>query len=525
MNIQKKALSLILALALVIGAFGGTAVYAAESDFSITENGILCEYTGHSTKVVLPSEVTEVQVGAFSTDYSQNNSNITDVEVESRNQNYTSIGGVLYTSDKKTLVYCPPANARTSYTIPEGVTTIGSSAFQKCKKLRQVTIPQSVTEIGSYAFDKSGITSAVIPNRVTEIKEMAYAACDNLTEVTLSDSVTSLAQYAFCSDKNLAKINIPKSVTSIGQDAVYGGDPVIYGDSGSAAETYASKNGILFQASGADPVIGAAPASSASDDEKLEYAVSRVFSHLRPNMSNIEKVKAVHDYMVRNVSYDLANLQAGTIPWVDYGAYGALVNKKAVCSGYTAAFQLLMERLGIPVTTITSSSMNHAWNMIQLDDSWYHVDVTWDGALWYGCFLKSDAVIANAGHGLGLSKPGHYDWYSNYKATNTKYDSFDWMNATPETMNEGKAVTTATVQLDTTSYLGKVGKSYTIQAKSNIGESMTAASYNGSVVRVTPVSSSSRGTLFKLTFLKAGTAEIKVRSVSGAKASLAVTVS
>lgn len=525
MNIHKKAFPLILAVSLVIGAFGETTAYAAESDFSATEDGILCEYTGHDTKITLPSEITEVQVGAFSTDCNSSNANIADIEVESGNENYTSIGGVLYTSDKKTLVYCPPANARTSYTIPEGVTAIGSSAFQKCKNLRQVTIPQSVTNIGSYAFYRSGITSAVIPNGVTEIKDLAFAACNNLTSVTLPDTVTSLAQYAFCSDKNLAKINIPKSVISIGEDAVYGGDPVIYGDSGSAAETYASKNGILFQASGADPVIGAAPAASASDDDKLEYAVNRVLARLRPNMSNIEKIKAVHDYMVRNVSYDLANFQAGTIPWVDYGAYGALVNKKAVCSGYSAGFELLMERLGIPVTTVTSGSMSHAWNMVQLDGNWYHVDVTWDGALWYGCFLKSDAVIANAGQGLGLSKPGHYDWYSSYKATSTKYDNFDWRNATPETMNAGKSATTATVQLDTTSYSGKVGKSYIFQAKSNIGESMTAASYNGSVVRVTPVSSSSKGFLFKLTFLKAGSASVKVRSASGAKSTLSVTVS
>ena len=525
MNIHKKALPLILAVSLVIGAFGETAAYAAESDFSATENGILCEYTGHDKKITLPSRITEVQVSAFSTDYNRDNSNITDIEVESGNDNYTSIDGVLYTSDKKTLVYCPPANARTTYTIPEGVTAIGSSAFQKCKNLRQVTIPKSVTGIGSSAFCSSGITSVIIPNGVTEIKELAFASCDKLTEVSLPSSVTSLAQYAFSDDKSLAKINIPKSVTSIGEDAVYGGDPIIYGDAGSAAETYASKNGILFQASGADPVVGAAPASSASNDSKLEYAVNRVLARLRPNMSTLEKVKTVHDYMVKNVTYDLANFKAGTIPGDDYGAYGALVNKKAVCSGYSSGFALLMERLGVPVTTISSGSMSHEWNMIQLGGNWYHVDVTWDRSRWYGCFLKSDAVIATAGQGLGLSKSGHYDWYSSYKATSTKYDSFDWINATPETMNAGESITSATVQLDTASYSGKIGKSYTFQAKSNLGESMTAVSSNGNIVGVTPVSSSSKGTLFKLTFLKTGSAAIKVRSASGAKASLAVTVS
>lgn len=501
-------------------ALPNNVVLAAENDFSMTIDGTLCEYTGHDTKIVLPSSVTKVQVGSFSPSYGDKNLKIELIEVEEGNENYTSIDGILYTSDEKTLIYCPPGNKRTSYTIPDSVTAIGEMAFRNCKNLTQVTLPQGLTEIGDMAFDSSGINKINIPNGVTVIQDSTFLECEKLTEVSLPDSIVSIGQFALFSH-NLTKLTIPKSVTSIDEYGVYGPNLIIYGESGSAAEAYALKNDILFQANGADPIIGPAPSASASSDEKTDYELSKIFAHLRPTMSNVEKVRAVQNYFNRSIDYDIENYRAGTIPWDSYTAYGALVKKKAVCSGYTSAFRLVMQRLGIPVTSVSSSSMNHTWNMVQLDGSWYHVDTTWGN----GSFLKSDAAISKSGHGLGLSRSGHFDWYGEYKATNTKYDQFDWNNTTTEQMNAGITITTATVKLDTSKYAGKVGKSYTLLAKSNIGESMSAFSSNSSVVAVKALPQSEKGYLFQLTFLKPGSATIKVRSASGAVAPLTVIVS
>lgn len=263
-----------------------------------------------------------------------------------------------------------------------------------------------------------------------------------------------------------------------------------------------------------------------ADKVKLENEINLILSNIKPDMSNIEKVKAVNEYFAKNIKYDMKDYLAGKIPFRSCSIYGALVDKNTICSGYSMSFKLLMQHLGIPCTIVSSDSMDHSWNMVQLYGSWYHVDTTWNRKSLYENFLKSDAAIAKAGHGYGSLKAGHYAWDSNVpKAANTKFDHFDWNNATPETMNQGITVTTATVQLDTSDYAGKVGKSYCFLAKSNIGETTSAASYNGYIAKVTPVLSNAKGDLYKITFLKAGSAVIKVRSASGAVASVSVTVS
>jgi len=59
-----------------------------------------------------------------------------------------------------------------------------------------------------------------------------------------------------------------------------------------------------------------------------------------------------------------------------YTAYGCLVRKTATCAGYTAAFTLIMEKLGIPEKGVYNQT--HCWNRVKIDKKWYVVDVTWN---------------------------------------------------------------------------------------------------------------------------------------------------
>jgi len=98
---------------------------------------------------------------------------------------------------------------------------------------------------------------------------------------------------------------------------------------------------------------------------------------IHPSMTIHEKVKTIHDYVVRNTAYDETKNQEKNTP------YHALTEGKSLCGGYAQLTYLLLKEAGIEARIISgqSQNVNHAWNLVKVDDAWYHLDTTWNDPL------------------------------------------------------------------------------------------------------------------------------------------------
>ena len=232
-------------------AFESTPWFNNLEDGGVYINNMLYAYKGsmpENTEITIPEGTTAICGWAF---YSKK---MKSVNIPS---SVTYIGS-------KAFYYC---TRLTSITIPSSVTTIEGDAFRNCSSLTSITIPSSVTYIGDNAFRStpwlnnledggvyinnmlyaykgsmpenteitipegttaicgeafrycSNLKSVNIPSSVTYIGNSAFSDCTKLTSVTINDGVSRIEEFAFSGCTNLSSIIIPNSVTYIGNSA------------------------------------------------------------------------------------------------------------------------------------------------------------------------------------------------------------------------------------------------------------------------------------------------------------------
>ena len=276
--------------------------------------------------------------------------------------------------------------------LPDTLTYLGTSAFEKCVNLEQISVPESLESMGFAVFSGcSSLQEITLPENLTVLQGYEFMNCTSLRKVTLSSKGTDIGPTSFWNCENLRVVEGPiKSMSAEGFPFFYCNSltSVEFADSMTALpDTFpgyladllqivvtVGQNSVVYPQLRDNDVcyvvretgetnVGSIPVDTVRG--KMEYVIRTCITD---GMSDYEKVKALHDWLCRNAEYDNT--------FTNYGADGVLLKGTGVCQSYTDAFRGMLGLIGIENATETGD--DHIWNMVCLDGEWYHIDVTWD---------------------------------------------------------------------------------------------------------------------------------------------------
>ncbi len=179
-----------------------------------------------------------------------------EVTVDPDNPWFCSVDGVVYTKDRKELVFYPSGKVNEEFVIPEGCSVIDRYAFAYCENLKRIIVPSTVIDIsyesivfckgleGVFVDERNVVYSSIdgnlyskdggkflrlcvsteninltLPEGVVEIADGAAYYCENLIVINLPESLTSIGDNSFSNCVNLSTVTIPENVTFIGNGA------------------------------------------------------------------------------------------------------------------------------------------------------------------------------------------------------------------------------------------------------------------------------------------------------------------
>ena len=284
--------------------------------------------------------------------------------------------------------------------------------------LQTGTAPAFASSSGQHIIN-TGVLAANISNNELQDLNTRIAGLEATTQAETADVLINEHETTLnigdtfqlqLTDKNNNKINnvewfvkvrVPQDILYTAEDynlenkaCTVGNDGLITARSEGTTEVWAKYKNALYRC-----VINVKNKMD-SDLENKVVEIADKFRHL----NDVDKVMAVHDYLIDHIEYAYSHIVRR--------AYGALIERKAVCQGYAQAFQKILSNLNIEGHTVIGWNISekpvlHEWNRVKLDGKWYYIDLTWDDTPWvshrnYKHFLINTPMLGK----------DHQKWYS-----------------------------------------------------------------------------------------------------------------
>lgn len=344
-------------------------------------------YNGNSTDVIIPEKLHDVQVKSIDlSNSSPDKSEITSVEFPETDIEISIDNNSL----SRSLIKEFNANFPCS---------VGKSAFSNCKNLNTVVFDHNAV-LDSKAFIGCTSLNSAVFNSDVSVAEQAFRDCTSLTSVDFMGKV-DLKRDTFmdCTALENVSLDISQNITGSAFDSCtslvnINNKPVFDSTTGEFVPEY---NDFIRNNFYMAEDVGFI-------NQYAEYQYKKVVAeNTDDSMSDIEKVKVLHDWVCEHTQY------ADSTEQPEYHTDASiLLNDSTVCEGYAKACNLLFNYAGIETCYV--NSFDHAWNIVKIGGHYFHVDATWDDGenISYNHFMKSDSDIRDDG--------SHNEW-TLYKPT------------------------------------------------------------------------------------------------------------
>lgn len=269
------------------------------------------------------------------------------------------------------------------YFFPDGQVADGIVCFADDMEASEIAVlllenekdsEEAEEALSKYIQNRTGVYEGYAPEQAALVKNGIVTVNGKYIALLICED-TSAAETAFlgCFDKKTANNKSGIAAKSTSASKTESQTEI------AASNAYNSEAILQAWKSGDDSSL------SETNRSILNAAKEVIHQEIKDNMSDYEKELAIHDWITEWSGFDYSVFGRSASDGFAKGSdtpYGVLIDRSAMCHGYSSTFQLFMDMLDIPCITVFGTPGNngveHSWNMVKLDDEWYCVDAAWD---------------------------------------------------------------------------------------------------------------------------------------------------